>query len=86
MSALLLPQGRVSVHIQRVLTPCSCQHGQLSDVSAPSALQARQCLKVLPDSVAARQELDDIDGFCQLSEWGIQMLPLQFHQVIPNCL
>ena len=44
-------------------------------------VQACQCLAVLPDSSAVRQELDAINGFRQLSDWGISMLPMQFHQV-----
>ncbi|KAK9794040.1 hypothetical protein WJX73_010101, partial [Symbiochloris irregularis] len=44
--------------------------------------QARQCLAVLSDNMAARQEADAIDGYRQLSTWGIDMLPLQFHQVV----
>ena len=44
-------------------------------------LQAQQCLGVLPGNKAAAAELKAIQGFLQLQDLGLDLPPLQFHQV-----
>ena len=45
-------------------------------------VQARQCLEVLPGNAAAAAELKAIQAVLRLRELGVEMLPLQFQQVL----
>ena len=45
-------------------------------------LQAQQCLGVLPGNAAAAAELKAIQAVLRLRELSVEMLPMQFQQVL----
>ena len=49
--------------------------------ASPALLQAQECLAVLPDSAAARKELAEVQTALKLQVLGIELAPLQLHQL-----
>ncbi|KAK9810372.1 hypothetical protein WJX72_009621 [[Myrmecia] bisecta] len=52
-----------------------------NSLTGPEISAAKQCLAVLPESTAARAELDTIAAVLKLQDYGITVLPMQFRQI-----